>query len=102
MDSPIRNSLWLQRSFREIQTTIQAINAQIKAGEAFEISFLVENKGADGYTTVEVYANDQLVASKFVSVNGGDFRVVSMDITLAAGEYALKVCDMVEAITVVE
>jgi len=84
------------------QTTIKEVNAQIKAGEAFEISFLVENTGADGYTNVEVYANDQLVASKFVSVNGGDFRVVSMDITLNAGEYTLKVGDMAETITVVE
>ena len=89
-------------SFGSKQISTQQVNASPKAGEAFEISFLVENKGADGYVTVEVYANDQLVASKFVSVNGGDFRVVSMDITLAAGEYALKVCDMVEAITVVE
>ena len=89
-------------SFGSKQVSTQQVNASPKAGEAFEISFLVENKGADGYTTVEVYANDQLVDSKFVSVNGGDFRVVSMDITLAAGEYALKVCDMVETITVVE
>ena len=89
-------------SFGSKQISTQQVNASPKAGEAFEISFLVENKGADGYVTVEVYANDQLVASKFVSVNGGDFRVVSMDITLAAGEYSLKVCDMVEAITVVE
>ncbi|MBQ4580932.1 MAG: hypothetical protein IJA83_09765, partial [Clostridia bacterium] len=89
-------------SFGSTQTTIQQLNAEIKAGEAFEISFLVENTGADGYTNVEVYANDQLVASKFVAVNGGDFRVVSMDVTLEAGEYTLKVCDMTETITVVE
>ena len=87
-------------SFGSTQTTIQEVNAKIKAGEAFEISFLVENTGADGYITVEVYANDQLAASKFVSVNGGDFRVVSMDVTLEAGEYTLKVCDMTETIIV--
>lgn len=89
-------------SFGSTQTTIQAINAQIKAGEAFEISFLAENAGADGYTNVEVYANDQLVASKFVSINGGDFRVVTMNVTLEAGDYTLKVADMTETITVVE
>ena len=89
-------------SFGSTQVTTESVNAQIKAGEAFEISFLVENAGADGYINVDVYANDQVVASKFVSVNGGDFRVVSMDITLEAGEYTLKVADMAETLTVVE
>jgi len=89
-------------SFGSKQITTEQFNATLKAGEAFEISFLVENKGADGYITAEVYANDELVGSKFVSVNGGDFRVVSMDLTLDAGEYTLKLGDMTEVVTVAE
>lgn len=75
---------------------------QAKAGEPFTVYCLLNNDGADGMTTVEAYANDVLVGQKIMTVCGGSWRVVKMDLTLEAGDYTIKVGDQVGTMTVVE
>ena len=83
-------------------TTQTTLKNQIKAGETFTVYCLLRNNGADGITTVEAYANDVLVAEKIMTVEGGSWRVLQMDLTLEAGEYTIKVGDQVGTMTVVE
>lgn len=82
-------------------TSIQStVNNEAKAGEAFTIYCLLRNNGSDGITTVQAYANDTLVAEKIMTVCGGSWRVVQMDLTLEAGEYTLNVGGLTANITV--
>ena len=82
---------------KSIQSTVAN---EAKAGEAFTIYCLLRNNGADGITTVKAYANDALVAEKIMTVCGGSWRVVQMDLTLEAGEYTLNVGGQTASITV--
>lgn len=70
-----------------------------KAGEPFEISFIAQNNGADGHVNADVYVDGQLAASKFVALDGGQFRVISIELTLEAGEHEISVCGMTGTIT---
>lgn len=80
----------------------KAVNATQKVGVPFEIMFIAFNDGADGNTVAEVYSGDKLVGSKFISVHGGGFTVVRMEITLdTPGEHTLRVGDL-SAVVVVE
>lgn len=58
----------------------------LKAGETFEINFIAENNGADGYINVEVLVDGELVATKMIAVSAGSFRVVTIPLTLALWE----------------
>ena len=78
------------------------VKNQAKAGEPFTVYCLLNNDGADGMTTVEAYANGELVASKIFTVCGDSWRVVQIDLTLAAGEYTIQIGDQVGTMTVVE
>ena len=82
---------------KSIQSTV---TNEAKAGEAFTIYCLLRNNGSDGITTVQAYANDTLVAEKIMTVCGGSWRVVQMDLTLEAGEYTLNVGGQTASITV--
>ena len=83
--------------------TVTAIVANAaKAGQPFTVYCLLRNNGADGLTTVEAYANGALVAEKIMTVEGGSWRVVQMDLTLEAGEYTIQVGDQVGTMTVTE
>ncbi len=73
-----------------------------KAGEPFTVYCLLRNNGADDITTVQALANGNLVAEKIMTVEGGSWRVVQMDLTLDAGEYTIQVGDQVGNITVSE
>ncbi len=81
-------------------TQVSAVNATPKAGEPFEINFVADNKGGAGMTTVQVYDGDQVVAEKVVGLAENQFRVITMDITLEAGEHTITVGDMNQTITV--
>jgi len=83
----------------QTQTTVKT---QAKAGEPFSVYCLMNNDGADGMTTVEVYANDVLVAEKLFTCCGDSWRVVEVELTLEAGDYTIKVADQVGTMTVVE
>ena len=83
-------------------TTQTTVYNQTKAGESFTVYCLLRNNGADGMTTVQAKANGEVVAEKIMTVEGGSWRVVQMDMTLDAGEYTIEVGDQVGAITIVE
>ena len=73
---------------------------QAKAGEPFTVYALLRNTGSDGITTVQAKANGEVVAEKIMTVEGGSWRVVQMDITLDAGEYTIDIGGQTSAITI--
>ena len=84
-------------------TTVSAVaKNQVKAGEAFTVYCLLNNNGADGITTVEAKANGEVVAEKIITVCGGSWRVVQIDLTLSAGEYTIEIGGQSGTLTVVE
>ncbi|MBR4359500.1 MAG: glycoside hydrolase family 3 protein [Clostridia bacterium] len=83
-----------------VRTSVQ-INNKAKAGQEFEINFVAKNVGeGDGLITVPVLVNGEAVAEKLVGVTAGQFRVITMRLTLDAGEYEIAVGDLTAAITV--
>jgi hypothetical protein len=82
-------------------TNIVNTNAA-KAGQPFTVYALLRNNGADGIVTAEAKANGEVVAKKIMTVEGGSWRVLQMDITLEAGEYDIDVCGQVGHITITE
>ena len=83
-----------------VSTTYTKKNKVQKAGEPFEIDFVAQNNGGAGYVTVQVKDGDTVLAEKFVALAEGEWRVISMDITLEAGEHTIDVCGMTTTIVV--
>ncbi len=84
-----------------IQTSVQALNRVVKSGESATLYMIAENHGADGSTTVEVREGETVAAKKYVSISGGSFVVVSIDVPLeGAGEHILTVGENSISITV--
>ena len=79
-------------------TTVR--NKVQKAGEPFEIDFVAKNNGGAGHVTVQVLDGETVVAEKFVALAEGQWRVISLDITLEAGEHTIAVGDMTAQIVV--
>lgn len=77
-----------------------AVTAVQQAGVPFEISFVAKNNGGDGHVTVQVMDGENVAAEKFVALDEGQFRVISVDLTLEAGEHTITVGDMSQTITV--
>ena len=88
-----------QGSSTSTQTTL--VN-ETKAGEPFTVYALLRNNGADGFTVAQIKANGEVVAEKMMTVEGGSWRVVQMDVTLDAGEYTIEFGDQVSTITITE
>ena len=84
-----------------LQTVVYSTNAA-KAGEPFTIYALLRNNGADGFTIAQATANGEVVAEKIMTVEGGSWRVLQMDLTLEAGEYTIEVGGLTGTITVTE
>lgn len=80
-----------------MQTTVWN---QTKAGEPFTVYALLRNNGADGITTVQAKANGEVIAEKIMTVEGGSWRVVQMDVTLDAGEYTIEIGDQAGTIII--
>ena len=58
---------------------------------------------ADGLTTAQAKVNGEVVAEKIMTVEGGSWRVVQMDITVdAPGEYTIEIGDAVNTIKIAE
>ncbi len=85
---------------RTVKSVVNTVTA--KAGEPFTVYCLLRNNGGDGITTVQVKDGDTVVAEKIMTVCGGSWRVVQIDVTLTAGEHTLTVGDQVGTITVTE
>ena len=73
-----------------------------KAGEPFTVYALLRNNGADGFTIAQARANGEVVAEKIMTIEGGSWRVLQMDLTLDAGEYTIEIGDQVGHITITE
>ena len=83
-----------------LQTTVWN---QAKAGEPFTIYALLRNTGADGITTAVAKVNGEPVAQKIMTVEGGSWRVVQMDITVdAPGDYTIELGDQAGTIKIAE
>ncbi len=87
-------------SSTQLQTTVWN---QAKAGEPFTIYCLLRNNGADGITTAVAKVNGEPVAQKIMTVEGGSWRVVQIDITVdAPGDYTIELGDQVGEIKIAE
>ena len=84
------------------KTVTSSLVNEAKAGEALTIYCLLNNYGADGITTVQVKANGEVVAEKIYTVCADSWRVVEIEVTLAAGDYTIEVGGMTGTLTVVE
>ena len=94
-------SVEVEMSAGSTSTRNSAVNTAPKAGEPFEITFVAENKGSGaGLITVQVKDGDNVVAEKTIGLTENQFRVISMDVVLEAGEHTITVGDMSAAITV--
>ena len=76
---------------------------ETKAGVAFPVYFLMWNKGADGVTTVQVMVDGELNTEKIMAINGGDWRVVELQMTIdQPGEHTVSVGGMTKTINITE
>lgn len=82
------------------RTTVTVQNKEQAAGQPFEINFVAKNHGGDGLTAVQVLDGETVIAEKIVAVTEGQFRVVSLEIALEAGEHTITVGNMSTTITV--
>ena len=70
-------------------------------GVSFPIYLIANNDGADGLVLAEAYEGDNLLASQLVSVEGGSFAIVTMNVTLeGAGEHVITVGENTLTVTV--
>ncbi len=82
---------------------LESVQATAKVGEPYTVRFLLWNNGADGMTTVQAYDGETLIADKIEAVNGGEWRIVTMDLVFeAAGDHILTIGDLSAVITVEE
>ena len=80
--------------------TTEVAAATQTAGVQFEINLVAKNNGGDGHVTAQIMEGDTVLAEKFVAVDGGQFRVITMEITLDAGEHTISLGDMSTTIVV--
>jgi hypothetical protein len=81
--------------------SVTAAREIIKAGEPFKVSFIAQNNGTEaGIVNAVVTDNGEPVAQKMVSLNAGQFRVISIEVTLEAGSHTLEVLGMTKTIEV--
>lgn len=76
---------------------------ETKAGEPFTVYFLMWNHGSDGMTNVQLTVDGQVNAEKLMAINSGDWRVVSMDVTIdQPGEHVVSVGTLTKTINITE
>ncbi len=88
-----------QETSRGIRVTNTLVNGAT-AGEPFEVLFVAKNFGGDGHITAQVKADDVVAAEKFICLDEDQFRVISVEVTLEAGEHVITVGDLSATITV--
>ena len=83
-------------------TSIQTV-VETKAGEPFNIYFLMWNMGDDGITTVQALVDGEVNAEKIMAINSGDWRAVEMQLLIdQPGEHTITVGDMSGTINIAE
>ena len=70
------------------------------AGVPFEVNFVAKNNGGAGSLDAEILVDGEVAATKFIGVAEGQFRVISVTLTLEAGEHTISVGDLTTTITV--
>ncbi len=70
------------------------------AGVPFTISFVAKNNGGAGSLDAQILVDGEVAATKFIGVTEGQFRVITVTLTLEAGEHTISVGDMSAALTV--
>ena len=82
-------------------TSSQVLSSTVASGECATLYMIAENHGADGSVKLEVMEGEQVLASKYISVEGGSFVVVTIEVPLeGAGEHTLTVGGNTIVITV--
>ena len=70
------------------------------AGVPFEVNFVAKNNGGAGSLDAQILVDGEVAATKFIGVAEGQFRVISVILTLEAGEHIISVGDLTTTITV--
>lgn len=79
---------------------LQSVQATAKVGEPYTVHFLLWNEGADGITTVQACEGDKVLAEKIEAVNGGEWRIVTMDLVFdEPGEHQITIGTLNAVIT---
>ena len=74
-----------------------------KVGQPCTLYCLLRNNGGDGITTVQVTENDKVIAEKIMTVCGGSWRVVQMDVVFdTIGEHTVSVGGLTGTLSVVK
>ncbi len=81
-------------------STRKSLYNVISAGDPFEVNFVAKNNGGAGSIDVEVLVDGEVAAEKFVGVAEGQFRVISVELVLEAGEHVITVGDMSTTVTI--
>lgn len=85
------------------QQTSRVATVECKAGESFPVDFLMWNKGADGMQNVQLFVDGELAAEKIMAINGGDWRICEMNVTIdQPGEHTITVGTLSGTIVVTE
>lgn len=82
------------------QATRQTAVNHAAAGEKFEINFVAKNNGGAGSLDAQILVDGEVAATKFIGVAEGQFRVISVYLTLEAGVHTISVGDLSTTITV--
>ena len=107
----VYDTLVLPRAIHEVvtegsngstSTSYQSV-IETKAGEPFTAYVLLWNNGADGVTTVQASCDGEVIGEKIMAVNGGDWRVVEMQLTIdQVGTHTITVGNLSKTISIVE
>ncbi len=83
-------------------TSVESV-VETKAGVPFPVYCLIWNNGDDGMTTVQALVDGEVNAEKIMAVNGGDWRVLKMEITIdQPGEHTVTVGNLTKTINIAE
>ncbi len=82
------------------EATRQVGKNHAEAGKEFELNFVAKNNGGAGSLDIQVLVDGEVAVTKFVGVAEGQFRVISVMLTLDAGEHTITVGDLTANITV--
>ena len=91
---------WDEETSSGVQTRTAAKDVVI-AGQPFKIYFIAQNNGeGDGIVNAVVNDNGAPIAEKMVALTAGQFRVISIEITLEAGVHEIEVLGMTKTLEV--
>ena len=81
--------------------TVTSAREVILAGQPFKIYFIAQNFGeGDGIVNAVVTDNGAPIAEKMVALTAGQFRVISIELTLDAGAHEIEVLGMTKTLEV--